>query len=155
MPVIKHWLLAAAAIVAAGIALLVVGALQDKTVSYRFEGYDRTVTTRLAVLAVTNLQSCAIDLIGRAKVEFADGWNPIWGNFVLVGSTPTIAGGKSAKWLFEVPPHKAKWKISFMLVKHSRWESAALQLSQYRLLGWTLFFTKPRKIVFSSDWQGE
>ncbi len=152
---VQRGLLVAAAAAAIGLALPVVNALRRDPIPYRFEGYEYMATTRFAVLSITNLGSCSVDFTGPAELRFADGWHPSWGEFVVVRTMPTIAGRKSGRWIFEVPPHGAKWKITCRLEKHHFLEAAAARLSKYWVSRWTWRLAQPRAAVFSSGWLGD
>ena len=109
----------------------------------------------IAVLSTTNRGSRSVEFSGPAEVHFADGWNPRWGNRVVVCSRPTIGGRKSGRWVFEVPPHGAKWKATCQLEKHTLMEKVASRLCQYRMLSWTWRYVRPQTTTFASDWVSE
>jgi hypothetical protein len=152
---VKRGLFGAAAAVGIGLVLAAAKALWGNQMPYRFEGYEYTATTRLGVLSITNLGSCSVEFGGRAEVHFADGWHPRWGDLVVIRSGLTISGKKSGKWVFEVPPHEAKWKVTCVLQKHTFMEAVASRFSSYRVLSWTQRLGRPRTTTFASDWVSE
>ena len=155
MLAVKRGLYVAAAVAGVSLVISAAKAFWGRPMPCCFEGYEYMATTRLAVLSITNLGSSSVEFIGPAEVHFADGWHPRWGNFVVVRSQPTIGGRKSGKWVFEVPPHGEKWKVTCLLQKHTLMETVVSRLSNYRMLGWTWRFARPRTTTFASDWVSE
>jgi hypothetical protein len=155
MLAVKRGLYVVAAVAGVSLVISAARALRASPMPYRFEGYEYTGATRLAVLSITNLGSRSVEFSGPAEVHFADGWNPSWGNRVVVCSRPTIGGRKSGRWVFEVPPHGAKWKATCQLEKHTLMEKVASRLCQYRMLSWTWRYVRPQTTTFASDWVSE
>lgn len=148
----KHRSILAAAVVLAGLLLLVAWASKRELLAYEFRGYEYTVTTRLGVFSITNLGSFSVEFAGPVEVHFADGWRPAWGEFVVVHNSPTIAGRSSAIWRFEVPPHPARWKVRCVVRRHALLERVVSALSNIRMLAWTERFGRVPTNTFSSDW---
>jgi len=153
--VLKRLLLLAAAALALGFGLSATQALRSNPMPYRFEGYKHTATTRLAILSITNERGITVEFTGPVRVVFKDGWQPKWGSNCVVCSALTIGPKGSGKWVFEVPPHEARWRVTSGLQKHTFMERLALRLSAYSRLGWIARFARPGATTFSSDWVNE
>lgn len=127
----------------------------DNPMPYRFGGYQYSATMRFAVLSITNLRHGSIECLPSAELEFADGWEPKWGKTIVFLSTPTIKGGASTNWIFEVPPHASQWRVVCRIYRHSPVETLMIRLSTYRLLAWTESFAKPQLGAFATGWISE
>src|SRR5262249_10363771 len=62
-----------------------------------FEGYRYTVTTRLAVMSVTNRSVCFVEFTGPVEIKFSDGWQP---RPCVVRSELALEPGASGQWVF-------------------------------------------------------
>ena len=147
---VKAGVFAVAAVAVVCVLIYVAVPARSNLLPYHFEGYEYTATTRLAVLSVTNPAFGSVEFEGPIEILYADGWHPRYS--CIVHSTLGIEARASARWVFEVPPHNANWKVACVVQQHTVMEILARRLSPYRRLGWTVRFDKPRKITFFSDW---
>jgi hypothetical protein len=90
----------AAAVVALGLTLSLAHVFRSNPTPYRFEGYQYTATTRLAILSITNACSSTLEFTDPVQVVFTDGWQPEWGSNCVIRSALTLgpkgqAGGYS------------------------------------------------------------
>jgi hypothetical protein len=147
---VKAGLFAVAGAAVVCVLVFVAGLVRSKPLPYHFEGYEYPFTTRLAVLSITNRAFGSVEFEGPIEIVYADGWQPR--HPCIVHSSLAINARASARWVFEVPPHQANWKVACVLQQHTSMEILARYLSPYRWLRWTAKLDRPRTITFSSDW---
>lgn len=129
----------------------------SQRLSISFEGYSNSPSGKVyALFAVTNHDTCDIQLWNGGSVEFLENEGLTNGRppdvevfYSLVGSN--LCRGKSYRMFTEVPGHREKWRLTWMVMRSSL-ANRIVYLTSHLPLVPTYRNGTPDFYYFTSDW---
>jgi len=116
-------------VLVAGVAVCLLGKRRAPPVSERlsitFQGYSNSLSGKAyALFAVTNHDTCDLQLWNGGDVEFSENVGLTNGRPPDVEVFYSLAGsnlhrGQPFRMFTEVPPHREKWRLTWMVMRHS------------------------------------